>query len=259
MYTIHSMFGSCSRIPNSSGVWLGQQRRRLAESGPGSRLGDSGHRQQALLEQGLGAEGHPQSAQRCSLLSKGTRSRRPQGNERKRQVACGNAAGYRRISGSCYRGPRSVVMRTKLVSKEGRTFRFAMSGLRAASSTQTWECFLPGIDVRSIVFTDEKFFRLQDDRKKRVWLDCGTTKKVTLFMSHASLSVVAPTVRKAPLLRTSVAHFPFFREKRIVSECRCWSQCCAGDFGCTFHEADVNFESAHTQMCLIGNCSVILL
>ena len=40
----------------------------------------------------------------------------------------------------------------------------------------------PGIDVRSIVFTDEKFFRLeQDDRKKRVWLDCGTTKKVTLF------------------------------------------------------------------------------
>ena len=36
----------------------------------------------------------------------------------------------------------------------------------------------PGIDV----FTDEKFFRLeQDDRKKRVWLDCGTTKKVTLF------------------------------------------------------------------------------
>ena len=28
----------------------------------------------------------------------------------------------------------------------------------------------PGIDVRSIVFTDEKFFRLeQDDRKQRVW------------------------------------------------------------------------------------------
>ena len=31
-----------------------------------------------------------------------------------------------------------------------------------------------------------------------------------IVQSHASLSVVAPTVRKAPLLRTSVAHFPFF-------------------------------------------------
>ena len=30
----------------------------------------------------------------------------------------------------------------------------------------------PGIDVQSIVFTDEKFFRLeQDDRQQRVWLD----------------------------------------------------------------------------------------
>ena len=38
----------------------------------------------------------------------------------------------------------------------------------------------PGVDVRSIVFTIEKFFRLeQDDKKQRVWLDSGTTKKVT--------------------------------------------------------------------------------
>ena len=40
----------------------------------------------------------------------------------------------------------------------------------------------PGIDVRRIVFTDEKFFRLeQDDRKQGVWLDGGTTKMVTLL------------------------------------------------------------------------------
>ena len=40
----------------------------------------------------------------------------------------------------------------------------------------------PGIDVRSIALTDEKFFRLeQDDWKQRVWLDSGTTKKATLF------------------------------------------------------------------------------
>ena len=40
----------------------------------------------------------------------------------------------------------------------------------------------PGIDVQNIVFTDEKFFRLEeDDRKQRVWLDGGTTKKVTLL------------------------------------------------------------------------------
>ena len=53
----------------------------------------------------------------------------------------------------------------------------------------------PGIDVRSIVFTDEKFFRLeQDDRKQRMWLDSGTTKKVTLIQSHASLSVVCTLI-----------------------------------------------------------------
>ena len=40
----------------------------------------------------------------------------------------------------------------------------------------------PGIDARSIVFTDEKFFRVeQDDWKQRVWLDGGMTKKVTLL------------------------------------------------------------------------------
>ena len=37
----------------------------------------------------------------------------------------------------------------------------------------------PGIDVQSIVFTDEKFFRVeQDDRQQRVWLDSVTTKNV---------------------------------------------------------------------------------
>ena len=35
------------------------------ESGPGSRLAGCGYRQEALLERGLGAEGHQQSAQRC--------------------------------------------------------------------------------------------------------------------------------------------------------------------------------------------------
>ena len=37
----------------------------------------------------------------------------------------------------------------------------------------------PGIDVQSFVFTDEKFFRLeQDHRQQRVWLDSVTTKTV---------------------------------------------------------------------------------
>ena len=70
------------------------------ESGPGSRLGDSGYRQQALLEQGLGAEGHPQSAQRCISADQGEALqedhgdsiRLHQGNEREGQVACANPA-----------------------------------------------------------------------------------------------------------------------------------------------------------------------
>ena len=71
------------------------------ESGPGSWLGDSGHRQEALLEQGLGAEGHPQSAQRCisadqeeELQDHGDSIQLHQGSERERQVAYGNPAGY---------------------------------------------------------------------------------------------------------------------------------------------------------------------
>ena len=71
------------------------------ESGPGSWLGDSGYRQEALLERGLGAEGHPQSAQRCisadqekELQDHGDSIQLHQGNERERQVACGNPASY---------------------------------------------------------------------------------------------------------------------------------------------------------------------
>ena len=44
---------------------MGNNDRGSLESGPGSRLGDWGHRQEAWLEHGLGAEGHPQSVQRC--------------------------------------------------------------------------------------------------------------------------------------------------------------------------------------------------
>ena len=71
------------------------------ESGPDSRLEDCGHRQDAWLEEGLGAEGNPQSAQRCvsadqgeSLQDHGDSIQLHQGNERERQVACGNPAGY---------------------------------------------------------------------------------------------------------------------------------------------------------------------
>ena len=128
------------------------------ESGPGSRLGDSGHRQQALLEQGLGAEGHPQSAQRCispvqreALQDHGDSIQLHQGNERKRQVACGNAAGY-------YDGFRGHVIEVRdqsslaheaqeEISKEGAHVSLARCQpeetqglLRAASSTlETWE------------------------------------------------------------------------------------------------------------------------
>ena len=71
------------------------------ESGPGCRLGDCGYRQEALLEHGLGAEGHPQSSQRCispdqreALQDHGDSIQLHQGNEREGQVACGNAAVY---------------------------------------------------------------------------------------------------------------------------------------------------------------------
>ena len=176
------------------------------ESGPGSRLGDSGYRQEALLERCLGAEGHPQSSQRCisidqkeELQDHGNSIQLHEGNERERQVAWGNPAGY-------YDGFRGHVIEVhdqsspsheaqEEIRKEGAHVSLAryqpeetQGFLRAASSTfETWEgssaakC-RPGIDVRSIVFTDEKFFRFeQGDRKQRVWLESGTTKKVTLF------------------------------------------------------------------------------
>ena len=128
------------------------------ESGPGSRLGDSGYRQEALLEQGLGAEGHPQSAQRCisagqeeELQDHGDSIQLHQGNERERQVACGNPAGY-------YDGFRGRVIEVRdqsslahkaqeEIRKEGAHVSLAryqpeetQGFLRAASSTfETWE------------------------------------------------------------------------------------------------------------------------
>ena len=123
-----------------------------------------------------------------------------QGSERERQVAYGNPAGVlRRISRSRYRGPRSVVTCAQRLKKKSvkkvRTFCLReinqqkrkafceqlLPRLKLGKARVLAKC-RPGIDVRSIVFTDEKFFRLeQGDRKQRVWLDSGTTKKVTLF------------------------------------------------------------------------------
>ena len=40
------------------------------ESGHGSGLGHCGHRREACLAHGFGAEGHPQSVQRCITVSK---------------------------------------------------------------------------------------------------------------------------------------------------------------------------------------------
>ena len=63
MYTIHSMFGSCStQNPNCFSL-MGRGVAWTATTE--ARSEDCGYRQEALLEHGLGAEGHPQSAQRC--------------------------------------------------------------------------------------------------------------------------------------------------------------------------------------------------
>ena len=128
------------------------------ESGPGSRLDDCGYRQEALLERGLGAEGHPQSAQRCisadqaeEVQDHGDSIQLHQGNERDGQVACGNPAGY-------YNGFRGHVIEVhdqsspaheaqEEISKEGAHVSLAryqpeetQGLLRAAFSTfETWE------------------------------------------------------------------------------------------------------------------------
>ena len=128
------------------------------ESGPGSRLGDSGYRQEALLERGLGAEGHPQSAQRCisadqkeELQDHGDSIQSHQGNERERQVACGNPAVYddgfwghvievRDQSSPAHEAQEEIRKEGAHVSLARYQPEETQGLLRAASSTfETWE------------------------------------------------------------------------------------------------------------------------
>ena len=97
------MFDTESQLFLTHGQWCGLNSNDAGslESGPGNRLEDCGFRQEALLEHGLGGEGHPQSAQRCIfadqgevLQDHGDSIQIHQGNERERQVACGDPAGY---------------------------------------------------------------------------------------------------------------------------------------------------------------------
>ena len=93
-------------------------------------------------------------------------------------------------------------LRTKLKEnsvKQVRTFRLREANqkkrllprLKLGMARVLVKC-RPGNDVHSIVFTDEKFFRLeQDDRQQRVWLDSVTTRKVRLW-KRLNFSSVAP-------------------------------------------------------------------
>ena len=163
------------------------------ESGPGSRLGDCGHRQEAWLadqNEVLQDHGDYMSEKDKSLA----------------EIRQGTTTDFGVTSS---RSSISRHLRMKL--KKVRTFRLRETNkkkrrgfcekllprLKLGKARVQAKC-RPGIDVQSIVLTDEKFFRLeQEDKQQRVWLDSVTTKKVREksappAQSHAPLSVVKP-------------------------------------------------------------------
>ena len=241
------------------------------ESGPGSWLGDSGYRQEALLERGLGAEAIRKVRSGASLLTKRksckimetASSYIKKMSEKDKSLAEIRRGTTTDFGGSVIevRDQSSPAHKAQEeIRKEGAHVSLARY---QPEETQGLECWR---NVARVLTCGASCLQMKNSSVSSGMTrsnGCGWTverrRRSHCSDSRVSFGCVAPTVRKAPLLRASVVHFPFFRvfESADMSSCSPIqrsgsgsdfderkrnatsqnadvgqrSQCCAGDFG----------------------------